>query len=52
MRNRYREALKKSVMLGHASQTSPPMKNVHDKFQNLPDPDTFAIHKHDHPDAG
>ncbi len=42
MRNRYHKALKKSVMLGHASQTSWPMQNVHDKSQNLPDPDIFA----------
>ncbi len=43
MRNRHQEALKKSVMLGHASQTSGLIQNVHDKCQNLPDPDTFTF---------
>ncbi len=39
MRNKHQEALKKSVVLGYASQTSWLMQNVHDKCQNLPDPD-------------
>ncbi len=43
MRNRHQEALKKSVMLGHASQASGLMQNVHDKCQNLSDPDIFAV---------
>ncbi len=43
MRNRHREALKRSVMLGHASQTSWPMQTMHDKSQNLPDPDIFTF---------
>ncbi len=43
MRCRHQEALTKSVMLGHASQTSDVMQNVHDKPGNLPDPDIFAF---------
>ncbi len=43
MRNRHQEALKKSAMLGHASQTSGLMQNVHDKCLNLPDPDIFTV---------
>ncbi|CAD7931793.1 unnamed protein product [Amoebophrya sp. A120] len=43
MRNRHQDALKTSVMLGHASQTSRLMQNVHHKYQNLPDPDIFAF---------
>ncbi len=43
MRNRHQEALSKSVTLGHASQTSGVMQNVHDKPGILPDPDTFAF---------
>ncbi len=43
MRNRHQEPLEKSVMLRHASQTSWLMQNVHDKFQNLPDPGIFAF---------
>ncbi len=46
MRNRHRGALNKSVMLGHASQTSWPMQNMHDKSQNLPDPDIFTFDRH------
>ncbi len=30
-------------MLGHASQTSGLMQNVHDKCLNLPDPDIFTV---------
>ncbi len=43
MRYRHQEAVVKSVMLGHASQTSGVMQNVHDKPCILPDPDTFAL---------
>ncbi|CAD7944527.1 unnamed protein product [Amoebophrya sp. A120] len=43
MRNRHPEALKKSLMLGHASQISWLMPNLHDKSQNLPDPDIFTF---------
>ncbi len=43
MRYRHQEALTKSVMLGHASQTSGVMQNVHDKPGNLPDPDIFTF---------
>ncbi len=43
MRNRHQEPLENSVMLRHASQTSWLMQNVRDKYQNLPDPDTFAF---------
>ncbi len=43
MRYRHQEALTKSVMLGHASQTSGVMQNVHDKPGNLPDPDIFTV---------
>ncbi|CAD7953442.1 unnamed protein product [Amoebophrya sp. A120] len=44
MRNRHQESLKKAGMLGHASQTSWLRQNVHDKSQNLADPeDIFAF---------
>ncbi len=43
MRSRHQQALKKSVMLGHTGQTSWVMQNVHDRSQNLPDPDIFAV---------
>ncbi len=43
MRNTHQEALKKSVLLGYASQTSWLMQNVHDKCQNLPDPGIFTV---------
>ncbi len=43
MRYRHPEALTKSVMLGHASQTSEVMQSVHDKPGNLPDPDIFTF---------
>ncbi len=47
MRKRHEESLKKPVMLEHASQTSRPMQNVHDRSQNPPDPDIFAIDTYD-----
>ncbi len=34
---------KQSVMLGHASQTSWAIQNMHDKPGNLPDPDIFTF---------
>ncbi len=43
MRKRHGKDLTESVMLGHASQTSHVMQNVHDKPGNLPDPDIFAV---------
>ncbi len=46
MRKKYGKDLHltvESVMLGHASQTSHVMQNVHDKPGNLPDPDIFAV---------
>ncbi len=44
MRYRHQEALATSVMLGHASQTSGAMQNVHDKpCIHLPHPDIFAF---------
>ncbi len=39
---RHQEALTKSVMLEHASQTSGVMQSVHDKPCILPDTDIFA----------
>ncbi len=45
MGNRHQEALRKSVTLEHASQKSRLMQNVHDKSQNLPDLDIFAVDK-------
>ncbi len=43
MRNRHQDALKKSVLLGYGVQTSWLTQNVHDKCQNLPDPDIFTV---------
>ncbi len=43
MQYRHQEALTKSVMLGHASQTSGVVQNVHDKPGNLSDPDIFTF---------
>ncbi len=43
MRNRHQESLSKPVTLGHASQTSWRTQTVHDKSQNLPDPDIFPF---------
>ncbi|CAD7937009.1 unnamed protein product, partial [Amoebophrya sp. A120] len=43
MRSRHQEARSKSVMRGRALQTSWVMQNMHDKSQNLPDPDIFTF---------
>ncbi len=44
MQDRHDSDLIESVMLGTPLQIIWVMQNMHDKFQNLPDPDIFAIH--------
>ncbi len=43
MQDRHSRDLTDSVMLGPASQTSWVMENLHDKFNTLPDPDSFTF---------